>query len=228
MSWYTYLYPTDFDYSMYNSPDELQKEIDNYTNLANSCWTSISCMAVSSPGILFPNEDRPLQSTIDLFNKVWDEFLQYSFEAEKLYRLHQYWETKIDHDDYVKRYPNGDGYKYSQELGREMTDEEYKEHIERERADWKAYVWYNHFEYSDSPEHGIEVTEKYLNDTKNEILMLCTSDKSSVMSEESQFECPFDAIQSRLLSTKEWVNDLINENYYSQLCKKYWDTKEEG
>lgn len=228
MSWYTYLYPNDFDYSMYNSPDELQKEIDNYTNLANCCWTSISCMAVSSPGILFPNEDNPLEPTIALFNKVWNEFLQYSFEAEKLYRLHQYWETKIDHEDYIKRYPNGDGYKYNQELGREMTDEEYKEHIEKERAEWKAYVWFNHFEYSDSPDRGIEATEKYLNDTKNEILMLCTSDKNSVMSEESQFECPFDAIQSRLLSTKEWVDDLINENYYSQLCKKYWDTKEEG
>lgn len=228
MSWYTYLYPTDFDYSMYNSPDELQKEIDNYTNLANSCWTSISCMAVSSPNILFPNEDSPLQSTIDLFNKVWDEFLQYSFESEKLYRLHQYWDTKIDHDDYVKKHPDGDGYKYSQELGREMTDEEYKEHIKKERAEWKAYVWYNHFEYSDSPERGIEETEKHINNAKAEILMLCTSDKSSVMDEENRFECPFDAIQSRLLSIKEWLDELINENYYSQLCKKYWDTKDEG
>lgn len=228
MSWYTYLYPTDFDYSMYDSPDELQKEIDNYTNLANCCWTSISCMAVSSPSILFPNEDSPLEPTIALFNKVWNEFLQYSFKSEKLYRLHQYWETKIDHDDYVKKHPDGDGYKYSQELGREMTDEEYKEHIEKERAEWKPYVWFNHFEYSDSPENGIEATEKYLNDTKTEILMLCTGDKNSVMGEENQYDNPFDLIQSKLCSLREWVDDLINENYFSQLCKKYWDTKEEG
>ena len=228
MSWYTYLYPTDFDYSMYNSPDELQKEIDNYTNLANNCWTSISCMAVSSPSILFPNEDSPLEPTIALFNKVWNEFLQYSFESEKLYRLHQYWETKIDHDDYVKKHPDGDRYKYSQELGREMTDEEYKEHIEKERAEWKPYVWFNHFEYSDSPDNGIEATEKYLNNTKTEILMLCTGDKNSVMGEENQYDNPFDLIQSKLCSLREWVDDLINENYFSQLCKKYWDTKEEG
>ena len=58
--------------------------------------------------------------------------------------------------------------------------------------------------------------------------MLCTGDKNSVMGEENQYDNPFDLIQSKLCSLREWVDDLINENYFSQLCKKYWDTKEEG
>ena len=227
MSWYTYLFPTDFDYSMFSSPDEIQKEIDNCVNLANNCWTSLSCMAVSSPGILFPKEDNPLQPTIDLFNKVWKEFLDYSFEAEKYFRLQQYWEIKIKHDEDVEKYPNGHGYKYSEELGRDMTDEEYKDNLAKERAEWKPFICYNHFEYSNSPERGVEETNKYLEDTKNELLMLCTGDKSNLTDAEYS-DSLFDNIRNRLSNIKEWIDDCICNNYYSQLCLKYWDTKEEG
>lgn len=221
MSWYTYLYP-DWDYSSYKTIDNLQKEIDTQNALTTDCWNTLCSIVISSPNILFPNE--PLKLTIDLFNNAWYTFISNATKLEKLSYLRQFWQSQIDHDDYIKKYPDGSGFKYSQELGREMTDEEYKEYIEKERAKWKPYVYCNHFEYSDRPEIGVEETEELLDRVKLELLMLCTYDKSAYKCEE--YDNPFDTIVSKMISTKEWVDSLINDRYFSQLCVKYWDTRE--
>lgn len=225
MSWYTYLYP-DWDYNSYKTIDELQEHIDKQQTIINDCWYKLSCVVASTPHILFPNEDAPLELTINLFNNCWDNFIKNSITFWNLSYLHQFWQNQIDHDNYIKDYPNGNGYKYSEELGREMTDDEYKAHIEKERADWKSYVYYNHFEYSDRPYDGVEETEKFLNKAKSELLMLCTCDKSLCTCEE--YDNPFDAVVYKVDNMREWLNELTQDRYFSQLCVKYWNTREVG
>jgi len=228
MSWYTNLYPPkeDFDYSKYESQEQLKKEMYEVNSYVNNFWTSLCCLATSTPETMFPKSENPLEEVIKLFNELWEQFIKHAFIYEFLFRVQQYWESQTDHDEYLEKHPNGDGYKYNQDLGRDMTDEEYKEYWEKYKAEWKPCIWYNKFQYNNFPEGGVEETEKFINETKAELVMLCTSDPKVCVG--GDYDVPFDAVKARLDSMREWLNDNIKDNYFARLCVKYWDTHTEG
>lgn len=219
MSYYTYAYPTDYDYSSYKDSKELRQEIEELTKDVNNYWLNLKCIAIASPASLFPKSANPSEEAIGLFNSKWNKFITAAFNLEYLYRLKQFWQIQEDHEDYIEKYPDGDGYKYSMDLGRDMTDEEYRDYIAKERANWKPYIWYNHFEYARNPEYGIEETTKYINDSKEELLMMCFADNDLHHSEE--YDNDFNAISNKLDSIKEWLDTNINANYFAQMCVKY-------
>lgn len=227
MSWYTYVYPTDFDYSRYKSMGELQNEIDELRKNANSFWIYICCMAAASPGSMFLNSRDPLKEVIEKFNEKWDRYLDYSYRAERLERLMQYWESKVDHDEYIEKYPNGD--EFDRKSKSEMTDEDYKKHLEEERAKWKPYVWYNHFEYTRDPDSGISDTNSQIEQCRVELIMLCSADpKSCIGKSDEEYDVPIEALRFKLNEIKEYLDLTICENYFAKLCLKYKDTIEQG